>query len=281
MNSNDIQNKINEMIKTNIDNLLDTKEVFNRITQNTMFNPISKVVLENIPPEYDIIHTYEYGLEHIEDIVKKEKVLDETIETNIDNVVIRFRFNVDNLRIYSPGSFEHKNYSEKPCSAQTPNEAMKKRLTYCALILGNINYSYQIININDNNNTSKVYKTTLLDKYHVNIPIPIGCKYCALRKYDPLTLIRSGEDMEGAHGFFIIQGLIKYLIPYYQKPYNSPLILKNEYDNQLSRMDCLYSAGFDYENSYYIVAALLQPKAVHSGRGMVRRMFMILYSHYK
>ena len=60
MNSNDIQNKINEMIKTNIDNLLDTKEVFNRITQNTMFNPISKVVLENIPPEYDIIHTYEY-----------------------------------------------------------------------------------------------------------------------------------------------------------------------------------------------------------------------------
>ncbi len=33
MNSNDIQNKINEMIKTNIDNLLDTKEVFNRITQ--------------------------------------------------------------------------------------------------------------------------------------------------------------------------------------------------------------------------------------------------------
>ena len=80
MNSNDIQNKINEMIKTNIDNLLDTKEVFNRITQNTMFNPISKVVLENIPPEYDIIHTYEYGLEHIEDIVKKEKVLDETIE---------------------------------------------------------------------------------------------------------------------------------------------------------------------------------------------------------
>ena len=145
MNSNDIQNKINEMIKTNIDNLLDTKEVFNRITQNTMFNPISKVVLENIPPEYDIINTYEYGLEHIEDIVKKEKVLDETIETNIDNVVIRFRFNVDNLRIYSPGSFEHKNYSEKPCSAQTPNEAMKKRLTYCALILGNINYSYQIM----------------------------------------------------------------------------------------------------------------------------------------
>ena len=270
MNSNDIQNKINEMIKTNIENLLDTKEVFNRITQNTMFNPISKIVLENIPPEYDIINTYEYGLEHIEDIVKKEKVLDETIETNIDNVVIRFRFNVDNLRIYSPGSFEHKNYSEKPCSAQTPNEALKKRLTYCALILGNINYSYQIININDNNNTSKVYKTTLLDKYHVNIPIPIGCKYCALRKYDPLTLIRSGEDMEGAHGFFIIQGLIKYLIPYYQKPYNSPLILKNEYDNQLSRMDCLYSAGFDYENSYYIVAALLQPKAVHSGRGMIR-----------
>ena len=45
MNSNDIQNKINEMIKTNIENLLDTKEVFNRITQNTMFNPISKVIL--------------------------------------------------------------------------------------------------------------------------------------------------------------------------------------------------------------------------------------------
>ena len=250
--------------------LLDTQETQDRITKAILFNPIAKQFLKKYPAEHDLINTYDYGLEHINDIVKTEQVLDKNIHTGIKNTIVNFKFHVENIRIFGPGTIEHKTYSYKGYNAQSPNDALKNRLTYCALLIGDAYYSYQIINIQNPEN-SKIYSTVLPNAYIVNVPIPVGSKYCILNQYDPLTKIRTGEDMEGAHGFFIVRGFIKYLISYYQKPYNSPIILRNDYDdasdNQLARMECLYSAGLDFENSYYILASIIRPKA-HGGRGV-------------
>ena len=254
-------------IENKIDEILDSEFTQERIMEQILFNPISKAFLKKYPAYYDMINTYDYGLAHIGDIVKTEKVLDENLNTGVKNVLINFKFHVENVRIYGPGTIEHKTHSVVSCSAQTPNEALKKKMTYCALLIGDIHYSYQIIN-GTKMTKSQVISVVIPDKYIVNIPIPIGSKYCILNQYDPLTLIRSGEEMEGAYGFFIIQGFIKHLNPYFQKPYNAPIILKNEYDNQLARMEGLYSAGLDYENSFHVIASILRPKQAHFGRGI-------------
>ena len=256
-------------IRDKVFKILDSQETQDRLFKSILFNPIAKQFIRKYPAEYDIINTYDYGLEHINDIVKTQKVIDEPLHTGINGVVVNFKLYIDNIRIYGPGTSEHQKYSHPGYNAQSPNDALKNRLTYCALLIGDVHYSYQVIDTK-NPFDSKEAKAILENAYIVNVPIPVGSKYCVLTKYDPLTLIRTGEDMEGAYGFFIIRGFVRYLIPYFTKPYNSPITLRNDYDdptdNQLARMECLYSAGLDYENSYYVLAAIIRPKS-HIGRG--------------
>lgn len=247
---------------------LETQKCVDRLSQNVLFNPIAKCFLQKHQPYHDIINTFEDAMSHIEDIVSKESILNEHMHVNIPNTVIKFKFWVNNVRMFGPNTIEHKTYSAKFAKASTPNEALVERKTYAGLLLGDINYSYSVITVNGDNIDSNTYVTKLENMWSINIPIPIGCKWCTLRDYDNLTQIRSGEDMEGIWGFFIIAGFIKYLIPYYQKPFNMPIIQQNNYDNQLSRCECLYSAGLDYENSYYIIASMIRPKLAHGGRGI-------------
>lgn len=248
---------------------LETEKCVDRLTKSILLNPIAKCFLQKYQPYHDIIHTFEDAISHIEDIVSKESILDEHMHVNIPNTVIKFKFWVNNVRMFGPNTVEHKIYSAKFAKASTPNEALVERKTYAGLLLGDVNYSYSIITIDKENGiNSKSYVSKLENKWAINIPIPIGCKWCTLRDYDNLTQIRSGEDMEGLWGFFIIAGFIKYLIPYYQKPFNMPIIQRNNYDNQLSRCECLYSSGLDYENSYYVIASMIRPKLAHGGRGI-------------
>ena len=260
---------ISSKVRDKVFKILDSQETQDRLLKSILFNPIAKQFVRKYPPEYDIINTYDYGLDHINDIVKTEKVIDDHLHTGVNGYVVNFKFHIENIRIYGPGTSEHQKHSYKGYNAQSPNDALKNRLTYCALLIGDVHYSYQIIDAR-NPTDAKEISTILEDSYIVNIPIPVGSKYCILSKYDPLTLIRTGEDMDGAYGYFVIRGFIRYLIPYLQKPYNSPIILRNDYDdptdNQLARMECLYSAGLDFENSYYVLAAIIRPKT-HIGRG--------------
>ena len=181
-----------------IKEILDSEYSQERIMKEILFNPIGKSFLKEYPAWHDIINTYDYGLDHINDIVKTQKTLDENLNTGVQNTLVHFKFHIENVRIYGPNTLEHKKYSIQSCSAQTPNEALKKRMTYCALLIGDIHYSYQIINIT-NLNESPTIETVIPNKYCVNIPIPIGSKYCILNQYDPLTLIRTGEDMDGIY----------------------------------------------------------------------------------
>ena len=261
MTAKNTDNIIQEALK------LETQKCVDRLSKVILLNPIAKCFLQKYQPHHDIIHTFEDAMSHIEDIVSKESILDEHMHINIPNTVIKFKFWVDNVRMYGPNTVEHKLYSAKFAKAATPNEALVERKTYCGLLLGDVNYSYSIINIGDEIN-SQTFNAKLENRWTINIPIPVGCKWCTLRDYDNLTLIRSAEDMEGVYGFFIIAGFIKYLIPYYQKPFNMPIIQQNDYDNQLSRCECLYSAGLDYENSYYVIASMIRPKQAHAGRGI-------------
>ena len=244
---------------------IESKKCIERLNKSTLLNPIAKCFLQRFQPHHDIIHTFEDAMTHIEDIVSKESVLDEYIYTNVPHVIVKFKFWVDNVRMFGPNTIEHKKYSSKFAQASTPNEALAERKTYSGLLLGDVNYSYSIIDVGDKMK-SHSFGAKLENSWNINIPIPIGCKWCTLRKFDKLTLIRSAEDMEGIYGFFIIAGFIKYLIPYYQKPFNMPIIQENNYDNQKSRCECLYSGGLDYENSYYIIASMVEPKTIHNNK---------------
>ena len=99
------------------------------------------------------------------------------------------------------------------------------------------------------------------------MPIPIGCKWCSLNHYDPVTLIKTGEEMKSMYGYFIVDGFLRNIIPMYKNPFNKPIIVKNNFYEQMSRTEILYTKGYEYENSYHMVGAMVVPKSAHTGRG--------------
>lgn len=244
--------------------ILDPKSVQERFAKTTMFYPISKILLDKFKPSTDIINTFEASVDHLEDILSTQSILDEFIDTNIKGVSVKIKYWVDNLQFFSPDSEEFITRSIKYCNPRSPNEAFEKRKTYTMLITGDCHCIYKIFNV-EKEIEYQAKRIDLENAYAVNLPIPLGCKYDSMYKLDPLTLQRTGECMEGALGYFIIGGFPKYLNTILKKPFNQPMIQHNEFDGQKSRMECLYSAGMDYENSYYVIASLLQPKM--SARG--------------
>ena len=253
-------------------------EVNERIANNTLLYPIAKAFLEKFPQYYDIIKTYENSVESIADIVGKDSILNCYI--NVDNEsFVNFKCWIDNVHIFSPDSREAAAYSNFGY-VPTPNIALATKGLYSAIIIGDINYSYTIYHkqtvfnsyldlvasVQDNgSNTS--YKSKIPNGYIVNMPIPIGCKWCALHHYDQSTLIKSGEEMKSMYGYFIVDGFLRYIIPIYKKPFNKPIVVKNNFEEQLARTEVLYTKGYEYENSYYMVGAMVIPKSAHTGRG--------------
>jgi DNA-directed RNA polymerase beta subunit len=103
--------------------------------------------------------------------------------------------------------------------------------------------------------------------YCVNMPIPIGCRWCSLQNYDYITQIRSGEESDAYRGAFIIEGNARHILPMYRKPFNRNVIVQNRFDNQLSRSEGIYTNKFLYEESYYIVGSMVEKRVAHTGRG--------------
>lgn len=249
-----------------------------KIMNNTLLYPIAKAFLETYPQYYDIIRTYENSVESIADIVEKDTILNTYIGVD-DSTFVNFKCWVDNVRIYSPDSLEaatHSNFGYVP----TPNIALATKGLYSAVIIGDINYTYtmyhkqntfnsylDLVTSVQDNGLNNTYKSKILNGYVVNMPIPIGCKWCSLNHYDPSTLIKSGEEMKSMYGYFIVDGFLRYIIPIYKKPFNKPIVIKNNFDEQLSRTEVLYTKGYEYENSYYMVGAMVIPKSSHAGRG--------------
>lgn len=244
---------------------------------NTLLYPIAKAFLESYPQYSDIIRTYEYSVESISEIVGKDAVLDEYI--TIDNsTFVNFKCNVENVRIYSPDSYEAYQFSNFGY-VPTPNIALAEKGLYSAVIVGDLNYSYSIyhktnnynsyidiVNTINSSSSATTFNDTIKDGYRINMPIPMGCKWCSLLHYDPLTLIKSAEEMKSMFGFFIVDGFLRYIVPVYRKPFNRPIVLKNNFEEQLSRTETIYTKGYEYENSYYIVGVMVIPKSAHTGR---------------
>jgi DNA-directed RNA polymerase beta subunit len=266
---------------TNNEIIGETGEIANKIINNTLLYPIAKSFIQSHDPSDDIIKTYEHSIENIESIVAHDTRVDKYIKIN-DNTYCHFLFWIDNVRIYAPNSIESAKYSNFGF-VQTPNEAFRTKSNYTCTAVGDVHYKFNIFIkteqyeslldlIEEQEKEEQTYKEeTIENAWNVNIPIPIGCKWCSLRQFDPVTLCRCGEDMEGLKGFFIIESLIRYIIPIPKKPFNKPVILKNTYDEQLSRTDVLYTNGYEYEHSYYVVGAMVVMKKAHVGRGGAER----------
>lgn len=239
--------------------ILDCKEVQDRFTKSTPFYPISKIILDKFKPSTDIISTFESAVEHLEDILSTQSILDEFISTSINGIVVKVKYWVDNLKFHAPNTETFITRSSQFMNPKTPMEAFESRKTYSLLITGDVHLIYSVINVMKNEKPQSM-RIDLENKYNVNLPMPIGCKFDPINYYSPLNMIRTGEESDGIKGYFIVGGFLKYLNSILKKPFNQPMIQHNEFDNQKSRMECLYSAGLDYENSYYIIASMLQPK---------------------
>ena len=251
---------------------LENNETIKRIQQNTLLYPVMKAFLSAYPPEHDILNTYDQALSHIPKILETESRIDgDFIDTAVNNVSMRIWIHASNVKFFDAKSVQFHQYASNAAKASSPLEAMKNRTTYSCLLIADMNISWQLIKTESgytNTDKSKMITITLPNSYYVDIPIPIGSKYCTTRQYDQLTLMRTGQDFDGINGYFIIGGFPKYLIPYYEKPFNCPMIRKNNYENQLSRCEVLYSGGLDYENSHYLLASCVKPTQTHFGRGV-------------
>lgn len=252
-------------------------EVNERLSNNTILYAIGKAFLDLYPQYYDIITTYEHALDEMITIVERESTINKHIRIN-DKTTCAVNIHCANTRIYSPDSAEALRYtSNKICI--TPNVALATKGNYCCVLVTDLVVTFlesanstQINNISEWFSNMKAFEVnepttiTITDGYVVEIPIPVGCKYCALRHYDQLTLRKSAEEMREYYGMFIIEGFIRYIIPTYKKPFNKPIVQKNLYDNQLSRTDVIYAKKFDYEESYCIVVAMVREKQSNVGR---------------
>lgn len=229
-----------------------------RVAKNTLLFPICRAFFQDHPFESDMITGYDKSLDNLSSIICKDAVID--LQFKSGDITYFFRLRGDNLRIYSPDSDEAKKYSVQGY-IPTPNIAIAKRMNYSAVAIADIVYSFGIVQLNSQNEIEEkeILSDTLLDSFIFNIPIPIGSKYCSLNHYPKELLQQLGEDYESVKGFFVIERILKYLINVYRKPFNSPIILRNNYDNQMSRMEAIYTAGADYESSFYIIGSMLQP----------------------
>ena len=249
-----------------------------KYVDNTLLYPVAKAFLERFPQYYDIIRTYEFSMDAIPNVVGKTAVLNEYITIDKSTFVV-FKCNVENVRIYSPDTIEAHHYSNFGY-IPTPNVALASKGLYSAVMIGDIHYTYalyhkstnfdnytDIVNTINNSSTKTEFSEVIPNGYCVNIPIPIGCKYCSLNHYDEATLIKSGEAMRELYGFFVVDGFVRYILPIYKKPFNKPIIYKENYEERLSQTQTIYTKEYEYENSYYIVGAMVAPKNAHSGRG--------------
>ncbi len=249
-----------------------------RYMNNALLYPVAKAFLEKFPQYYDIIRTYEFSMDAIPNVVGKTAVCKEYITIDKTTFIV-FQCNVENVRIYSPDTIEAYQYSNFGY-VPTPNVALSKKGLYSAVLVGDICYTYSIyhkssafegysdiVNTVNNSATTTTFSNKVPNGYCVNIPIPIGCKYCSLNHYDEATLIKSGEELRELYGFFIVDGFVRYILPIYKKPFNKPIIYKENYEERLSQTQTIYTKEYEYENSYYIVGAMVAPKNAHSGRG--------------
>jgi DNA-directed RNA polymerase beta subunit len=177
---------------------------------------------------------------------------------------------MENTRVYKPNSIQAAQHSVFGY-IDTPATAVYGKNHYCCVMISDIHYSYTIQpNILNKGSYYEIYQAAqqkgetisgVIDNgYSVCVPIPIGSKYCALNDFDKNTLIKTGNDMENFYGFFIIQGNFKFIIPIYKKPFNKPIVIKNEHEDQLARTEVLYTTSYYYDNSFYVVGAILGQK---------------------
>ena len=253
-------------------------EINAELEANTLLYPIGKAFMERFPQYHDIIRTYENSVESIIDIICKDKVLDDFISID-DTTSVHFRAWVENAHIYPPDSIEAAKYSKG--YIPTPNHALVAKGMYAAVIIGDWHYGFEYIykhpsydsyndmvkSINAANLDEEMIHEVIPNGYVVNIPIPIGCKWCALNHFDDTTLIKSGEEMKSLYGYFIVDGLFRFIISIYKAPFNKPIIIKNNFDDQLSRTELLHTKGYEYEDSYHMVGAMVTQKLAHVGRG--------------
>ena len=247
-----------------------------RIKDATLLYPIGKGFLEEFGQHHDIISSFDEGLEKsIPYVLEHVSVIDKYIPID-ETKSVRFKVNWQNVRIYRPDDLNTKKHSNDGFY-RTPNEAIVNNKSYTCMLVADTKYSYQIINTavggsyediyNTNLNESTITEEIIPDSYKINFPIPIGSKFDTLTYYDIGTLIRTGEEADIVKGYFVINGMLKYLINIYRKPFNSPIVLRNNYEDQLSRVEVLYTKTFDYEDSNFIVGAMRLPKHTRAGRG--------------
>lgn len=245
----------------------EVKEDNKRLSINTMLYPIAKSYFENYHDYDDLISTYDYSLDNIGNMINEKIPVVETIQIKGTDDYIQYKMWFSNVRICPPNSDESKNFSLLGW-VPTPNMALAKMSTYAATVLADAHIELETFNKADVTRHTQLCEPIIIQNgYRFNIPIPVFSKYCSLRCFDYNTLIKSGEEMEAMYGYFIVGGKIRYLIPITKKPFNSPIVFKNDYDDQISRTECLYTKGFEYEDSYQIIASLIKDKSKNIGRG--------------
>jgi DNA-directed RNA polymerase beta subunit len=243
-------------------------EINERVQRNTLLNPISKIFLDKYPQSYDINTSYIEAMKSFENVVRDIITIDKIVQKSANNY-IQFKLNMSRQRIFSPDHILTQKHSPFG-SILTPNDAVSKRSNYVALCLFDINYELNHIFVDEGgvSHVKNIVENTIEDGYKVMCPIPILSEFCSLRHSSNRELLKIGEENEPFAGFFVIGGVMKYILPQFKKIINHSFIEKNDYGEQVSRAEIIYSRTFDYDQSYYIICALLNPKQMGGHKGM-------------
>lgn len=232
---------------------------------------VARAFANRFPQIHDAVTSYDAA---IDDIVRALKTyLGATMShapPDSDNKV-NAHISFDRVRVISPDQLEFREFISEDFPVSY-NQAVEQQMTYRLLVVADILYSVQT--------TTEPDVGSLPNALVLHIPIAIGSRYSTNSLYDPLTLQRSGEDMEGIGGWFVVDGKNRFIIPTYDRAPGQPLCLQREFGNQIARTDVHYSAGgltptgeeHESTNSYYLTPAILENVST-GGRGGKRRTY--------
>lgn len=230
-----------------------------RVLKNSLLFPVSKAFLEEYPQYDDMIRGYDDAVSSFPRMLEfdKDSTYDKTLP--LGDQFLHLVVRITNGRLVAPLEAEaYEIGGERNMS--TPVIALMNQATYFVWFIGDIEYKFAFADTEEELSKASMQEAIIERGYKTGIPLMIGSKWCTLRQFDDVTLSRSGEDMKGYFGFFIIESNLRHIVPVLRKPINKTITLHNEHDNQLSRVEIQYSRNTeDYQNSYYVVASMMYP----------------------
>lgn len=246
--------------------------IYKNRSKSAALLPISRAFYESNSVVQSTLDSYNKIVEAIKKVLAEAFYREEELVSQ-NGDVIKYNYKFHQVNAYMPGSNEMKTY-KLPI---TPSNAIRNGATLVMLITSSLKVeatkipsghkSYSLIkelseidpsiDIKELKEVETRKIVEIKDKYRTPMPLIVGSDFDQLTLF-PKELSRAyGEDPDDAGGYFIIDGLQRSVSNVFSRPYNHPIFVQNNFDDNIIRMELMTQKDVEYGTSRHIVALIV------------------------